>query len=181
MDAGRGDSLRPMSSVVRDLETEPEATRIGRNMQAAVYGTILALSLVAVASEYHTKPLRIVGSVLATQFIFYVAHVYAGQLGVRLETRHAPSRMQLRDIAREEWPLLAAAGPMCIVLAIGGLTPLNDSVWIDLALWVGVATMVLYGVRLGLAEQRTWLGVASTAIINGTFGLVIVALKILVH
>lgn len=170
-----------MSSTVDDRELTPERSRIGRNMQAAVYGTILALSLVAVASEYHTKPIRIAGSVLATQVVFYIAHVYAGQLGIRLETRHAPTRMQLREIMREEWPLLAAAGPMCIALVIGGVTPLNDEVWIDLALWVGVATLALYGLRIGLAENRSWMGVVGTTVINALFGLVIVGLKILVH
>lgn len=169
-----------MAATVHDPE-RPQATRVGRNMQAAVYGTILALSLVAVASEYHAKPVRIVGSVLATQFIFYVAHVYAGQLGIRLETGRALTRRELRAVAVEEWPLLAAAGPPCIALLIGGLTPLNDAVWIDIALGVGVVTLTLYGIRLGRAEKRTLPGVAATAAFNGALGLVIVVLKVLVH
>lgn len=168
------------STTVRDPE-RPEATRVGRNMQAAVYGTILALSLVAVASEYHAEPTRIVASVLATQFVFYIAHVYAGQLGIRLETGRALTRRELRAVAVEEWPLLAAAGPPCIALLIGGLTPLNDNVWIDIALGVGVVTLTLYGIRLGRAERRSFAGVAMTAAFNGGLGLVIVVLKILVH
>ncbi len=169
-----------MSATFRDSEL-PEATRIGRNMQAAVYGTILTLSLVAVSSEYQGQPLRIAGSVLATQFIFYIAHVYAGQLGIRLETRHPVSRAQLRGVAREEWPLLAAAGPPCLALLLGGLAVVSDDLAVDLALGVGVTTLVLYGVRLGRAEQRTWPGVAMTAAVNGALGLVIVFLKIVVH
>lgn len=169
-----------MSATFRDSEL-PEATRIGRNMQAAVYGTILTLSLVAVSSEYQDEPLRIAGSVLATQFIFYVAHVYAGQLGIRLETRRPVSRAQLRGVAREEWPLLAAAGPPCVALLLGGLSLVSDELSVDLALGVGVTTLVLYGVRLGRAEQRTWPGVAMTAAVNGTLGLIIVFLKIIVH
>lgn len=169
-----------MTSSVHDPEM-PEATRIGRRMQAAVYGTILVISVIAVASEYQGEPLRIMGSVIATQFIFYLAHVYAGQLGVRLELRHAPSRMELREIAWEEWPLFAAAGPPCIALVIGGLTPLNDDVWVTIALGVGVGTLVLYGIRLGIAEGRSLTGVIMTASINGAFGLLLVMLKIIVH
>ncbi|UUY02388.1 hypothetical protein LRS13_16990 [Svornostia abyssi] len=159
----------------------PEASRIGRNMQAAVYGTILTLSLVAVSSEYQDLPLRIMASVLATQFIFYVAHVYAGQLGIRLETQHAPTRGQLRQVAREEWPLLAAAGPPCLALLVGGLTGFKDATSVNVALIIGVVTLFLYGVRLGRAEKRTLPGVIMTATINGAFGLVIVVLKVLVH
>lgn len=169
-----------MSSTTHDPEL-PEATRIGRRMQAAVYGTILVISVIAVASEYQGQPLRIMGSVLATQFIFYLAHVYAGQLGVRLETRHAPTRTELREILWEEWPLFAAAGPPCIALLIGGLTPLNDTTWVAVALGVGIGTLVLYGVRLGIAEGRTLGGVLLTASVNGALGLVLVALKIVVH
>lgn len=169
-----------MATAARDPE-RPEATRIGRNMQAAVYGTILALSLLAVSSEYQQDPLRIVGSVLVTQFIFYIAHVYAGQLGIRLETGRPLARGELRRVAIEEWPLLAAAGPPCVALLIGGLTPLNDRVWTNLALWVGVGTLVLYGIRLGRAEKRTFAGVVMTAAVNGALGLIIVALKIVVH
>jgi hypothetical protein len=169
-----------MTSTGHDPEL-PEATRIGRRMQAAVYGTILVISVIAVASEYQGKPLRVMASVVATQFIFYLAHVYAGQLGVRLEQMHAPSRTELREIAWEEWPLFAAAGPPCVALLIGGLTPLNDGVWVGIALGVGVGTLVLYGVRLGIAEGRTVLGVITTASINGALGLLLVMLKIIVH
>lgn len=169
-----------MAGTVHDPEL-PEATRIGRRMQAAVYGTILVISVIAVASEYQGRPLRIMGSVLATQFIFYLAHVYAGQLGVRLELRRAPSPTELRAIAWEEWPLLAAAGPPSLALLIGGLTPLNDDVWVTIALGVGVGTLVLYGIRLGIAEGRSVIGVIMTATINGAFGLLLVMLKIIVH
>lgn len=169
-----------MASTAHDPEL-PEATRIGRRMQAAVYGTILVISVIAVASEYQGQPLRIVGSVIATQLIFYLAHVYAGQLGVRLEQRHTPSRTELREIAWEEWPLFAAAGPPCIALLIGGLTPLNDATWVAIALGVGVGTLVLYGVRLGIAEGRSVGGVVLTATINGALGLLLVLLKVLVH
>lgn len=169
-----------MPATYRESEL-PEATRIGRRMQAAVYGTILTLSLVAVSSEYQSLPLRVMGSVLATQFIFYIAHVYAGQLGIRLETGHPVSRRQLRDVMVEEWPLLAAAGPPCLALLAGGLTALDDDLCVDIALGIGVGTLVLYGVRLGRAERRTWPGVAMTAAVNGAFGLLIVVLKIVVH
>lgn len=169
-----------MPSTAHDPEL-PEATRIGRRMQAAVYGTILVISVIAVASEYQGKPLRITGSVVATQLIFYLAHVYAGQLGVRLETLHSPTRTDLREIAWEEWPLFAAAGPPCIALLIGGLTPLNDAVWVGIALAIGVGTLVLYGIRLGIAERRSVPGVIMTATVNGAFGLLLVVLKVLVH
>ena len=169
-----------MSATFRDSEL-PEATRIGRNMQAAVYGTILTLSLVAVSSEYQDQPLRVAASVLATQFIFYIAHVYAGQLGIRLETGHPVSRAQLRGVAREEWPLLAAGGPPCLALLAGGLALVSDDLAVNLALGIGVTTLVLYGVRLGRAEHRTWPGVVMTATVNGALGLLIVVLKVLVH
>lgn len=169
-----------MASRPHDPET-PERTRIGRRMQAAVYGTILVISVIAVASEYQGKPLRIMGSVLATQLVFYLAHVYAGQLGVRLETRHAPTRTELREILKEEWPLLAAAGPPALMLLVGGVTALNDALAVTLALGVGVGTLVLYGIRLGIAEERSPAGVAMTAAANGALGLLLVALKVVVH
>lgn len=169
-----------MARTVHDPEF-PERTRIGRRMQAAVYGTILVISVIAVASEYQGQPLRIMGSVLATQLVFYLAHVYAGQLGVRLETRHAPTRPELRQILQEEWPLLAAAGPPAGMLLVGGITGLDDSLAVTLALGIGVGTLVLYGVRLGIAEGRSAAGVAITASVNGALGLLLVALKIVVH
>jgi hypothetical protein len=169
-----------MSSAPRDIAF-PEATRIGRNMQAAVYGTILTLSLIAVASEYQSSAPRIAASVLATQLIFYLAHVYAGQLGIRLETGRGLTSVQRRAVLREEWPLLAAAGPPCLVLIAGALAGINTTLVVNLALGVGVGTLALYGVQLGRAEHRSLSGVLTTAAVNSGFGLIIVVLKVAVH
>ncbi|MBJ7330717.1 MAG: hypothetical protein JHC95_12530 [Solirubrobacteraceae bacterium] len=168
-----------MSAAADDAQLVEE--RIARSMQAAVYGTILTLSLVALASEYQKDPLRVMASVLATQIVFYVAHVYAGQVGVRLATHQPPTWAQLKRVALDEWPLLAAAGPPCLVLLIGGVSPLKDSTSENLALWLGVATLFLYGIRLGRAEGRTVPGIAATAVINALFGVVVVVLKVIAH
>ena len=71
------------------------------NLAGAIYGTILATSVVAGLSEgsqVDHGPGALV--VLATSLVFWIAHVYAGVLGQHLERRRGLSWPRIRRVAR---------------------------------------------------------------------------------
>jgi len=97
-----------------------EQVRDERNLAGAIYGTILATSVVAGLSEGGTVdkgPAALV--VITSSLVFWLAHVYAGVLGHHLQLGHGFRWSRVGAIARHEWPILASGIPPAIVLALG--------------------------------------------------------------
>jgi hypothetical protein len=153
-----------------------------RNLAGAIYGTILATSVVAGLSEggsVDKGPAALV--VITSSLVFWLAHVYAGVLGHHLRLGHGFSWSRVGAIARHEWPILASGIPPAIVLALGtiGLFERDTAFW--LAIGVGIASLVLWGVAYAREQGYHTMVVALAGALNGLLGLVIVALKVLVH
>ena len=158
-----------------------EQVRDERNLAGAIYGTILATSVVAGLSEGGTwtrapRPRR--------------GHELAGLLarprlrrrpGPPLQLGHGFSWSRVGAIARHEWPILASGIPPAIVLALGtiGLFERDTAFW--LAIGVGIASLVLWGVAYAREQGYHMAVVALAGALNGLLGVVIVALKVLVH
>jgi len=159
-----------------------EQVRDERNLAGAIYGTILATSVVAGLSEGGTVdkgPAALV--VVTSSLVFWLAHVYAGVLGHHLQLGHGFSWSRVGAIARHEWPILASGIPPAIVLALGtiGLFERETAFW--LAIGVGIASLVFWGVAYAREQGYHTVVVALAGALNGLLGVVIVALKVLVH
>ena len=150
-----------------------------RNLQGAVYGTILALSVTAVGSAKETDT-EVFVSVLATSFVFWVVHVYAAVLAARLE-EHRPILATIRHEAGREWPLVESAVPVIIPLFLGAIGALGDHTGYWLAMIVGVLVLAGFGVRLVREEGGGTLTMIVVSGLNVCLGLSLVLLKVLVH
>ena len=52
---------------------------------------------------------------------------------------------------------------------------------IDVATWVGIGALFTYGYVIGRQEGLSWPRVLLNALVSGSFGLFVLALKVLVH
>ena len=148
----------------------------------AIYGQILALSVVAAYSEDRSlRSWEVLGAVAGTLFVFWLAHVYSEALAERMEMDRGLRRDEIVRHARDEVPLIAAASPILLILLLGGVGVFSYGTAIDLSLTAGIGTLAAWefeiGRRSGFGWGKTLLGVA----IGCALGLVIVALKILIH
>ncbi|MFG2140375.1 hypothetical protein [Streptomyces sp. NPDC048650] len=151
------------------------------NYAGAVYGSLLAASVVAGAGTLGSFPiLKLVVLLLGTGVVFWAAHVYARLVGDRL-VHLALSRQGIRQVCRDEWPIVEAAVPPAVAVAVSPLLGLGS----DGAAWLGLG--------VAAAEQVGW---ASAAVVragaprhlvlvagavNLLLGLIIVALKAALH
>jgi hypothetical protein len=150
-----------------------------RNLQGAIYGTILALSVTAVGSEKESD-VDVLISVIATALVFWLVHVYAGVLAARLE-RGAPIGEALRHESGREWPLVQASVPVMVPLFLGAIGVIGDETGYWLAIVVGVVVLAGFGVRLVRQEKGSTATVIVVAVLNVCVGLLFVLLKVLVH
>ena len=146
----------------------------------AIYGTIAAMAVIAGAARdpAHGKAL---GLTVATLVVFWLAHVYAQTLSHHLRGERAPGWSAVAAAMDEERPLLEGPLPLLVLLALGELGVLEEHTAVRLALWLGVAELVLWGVLYSRRQHWSWLVALTAGAINGLFGLLIVVLEVIVH
>jgi hypothetical protein len=153
---------------------------IAANPRGAVYGTIVATSVIAATAAGGKSPRLILAATVATLLVFWLAHVYADFLdhGLRQARFHLKV---LPGIMARELSMLAAPALSILFLLLGALGVLGERLAIRLALWNGVVQLVGWGVDVGRRRGQAWPGALFTGLVNGAFGLVIVVLEVLLH
>lgn len=175
-------------------ETHPEGRRRSRwwqpgllhaaqrNVAGAIYGLILATSVIGVSREYALDNAGIAAAtVLVTAGVFWIAHVYAGVLATGLRHRTTPTRADLRRALDEEWPLVQAGILPTAILLLGPLGLLADDTAYDLAIAVCLLELAATGVIMARVAGASGVVVAVSGAIALSFGLVVIGLKVIVH
>lgn len=156
--------------------------RTPARLSRAIYGNVLATSLVVAFSEdddYSTEDIAL--SVFVTGIVFWLAHVYAALLAERYTAGRRLTRSEIGAEFYAEWPVVQAFFPPIVVLLLGTIGLLSEDTAESLAIAVGVAAMVLWSVAIGRQERMSLLGLAGMALVNALLGAGIVLLKVVVH
>lgn len=155
------------------------------NPGATIYGTIVSAALIAGEGAANTAVPKIVGTVLATLLVYWLAHAYADILA-----RHAaadpdePSRPTWRGVGEsltEEWGIVGGGLGLVVVLVVVDLAGGGGQLAVNLALLCAVAELVLWGV---LAARRAHLRpgwVVVYALVSAALGVLLGLLKISLH
>lgn len=151
------------------------------HLAGAIYGTILATTVVAAAGDHPESLGRTTVLVLGTSLVFWLAHVYAVELAARMVARRPLRRSEVVGVARAEWPMLQSSWPIVLTLLLGVLGVLDPERAVDVALAVGVGALFTYGVLIGRQEGARWWRVLLNGLTAGAFGLAVLALKLAVH
>src|SRR6476659_1835973 len=147
----------------------------GQRLAGFIYGTIIALSvLVAGARAFPGSPARIAVLVAATCATFWLAHVYAHGLAHR---EHL-SLGEIRHIARREWSIVEAAAPLVLVLLLGAVGILSESVAVWAAFAVGLVVLAVEALVFARVEDLRWPATLLVLAMNLGLGLALVALKL---
>jgi hypothetical protein len=164
------------------MSSETRPRRLPANVARAIYGQILVTSLVAALSEGSDIAAGyILASVTGTMVVFWLAHVYAESMSLGLEAQRHMNWVEIRHLAAAEWPLVQAAVPTAIVLALGAVGLYSTETAVDLAIAVGVMALFGWGLAIGRGSGSSWIVTLTGAVLSASFGLAVVALKALVH
>jgi hypothetical protein len=148
----------------------------------AIYGLILATSVIAVSAEYASSNAGLVGvTVLVTGVVFWLAHVYARVLAGSITNHRAPNRSDVRNAVRHDWPLVEVTVPLVLILALGALGVLADRTAILAATLAVLAELAAAGAYSARASGAGLAGTAASALIAVSLGGAVVLLKTVVH
>jgi len=164
---------------VSRIKTAPSTSRgAGEDYTGGVYGSMLAASVVIGAGSLGSFPrTELVLLLLLTGVVFWIAHVHAQLFGARLA--HQPlDRRVVAHVCREEWPIVKAAVPPAVAVAVSPLLGMDvrGAVW--LALSVAVAGQVGWSVAAARHAGASPRLMAATASVNLVLGLLIILFKI---
>jgi hypothetical protein len=145
---------------------------------AAIYGTIVTTAVIGAAGS---KPAQTVLELaVGTLLVFWLAHVYAEALAHHLQGARLHWSAITRAMAAER-PMLEAPTLSLLVLLFGSIGLLNDRAAVVLALWIGIAQLVGWGIAYARSQGWGWPMALAAGLVNGVFGLAVVILEVLLH
>jgi hypothetical protein len=160
----------------------PRVVRTTGSVTEAIYGLILATSVIAVSREYDASNAgHVAVSVLITGVVFWMAHVYSRVLAGALRSERKLDRAALRDAWRHDWPLVEITIPLVLILLSGALGAIPDRAAILTATGVALGELAIagaYGARMAGARLP---GTLLSAVVAVSLGSVVVLLKALLH
>ncbi|KUN24663.1 hypothetical protein AQJ23_18150 [Streptomyces antibioticus] len=143
-----------------------------------VYGSMLAASVVIGAGSLGSFPrTELVLLLLLTGVVFWIGHVHAQLFGARL-ARQPLDRRVVAHVCRDEWPIVKAAVPPAVAVAVSPLLGMDVRAAGWLALCVAVAGQVGWSVAAARHAGATPRLMAATASVNLVLGLLIITFKI---
>lgn len=162
----------------QDSETRPLPGAARIDYTGAVYGSLLAASVVVSAEAFGAFPrLELVLLLLCTGVVFWAAHVFARLFGARIG--HQPlSRGEVRRVCADEWPIVEAAVPPAGAVAISPLLGLGEQGTAWLALAVAVAGQVGWATAAAVRVGAPGRLVVTAGAVNLLLGLIIVVVKV---
>jgi hypothetical protein len=144
----------------------------------AIYGSLLVTSLVAVQWRGTPSPDGIALSIVITLGVFWLAHVWAEVVNLRVHSRFSQSVAV--GLARDEASMLLAVILPALVLAIGPRLGMAINTAVAAALVICIGQLFVWGLVVGRAAHRGWLLPIAVAIVDSLLGILIVALKVAV-
>ena len=183
--------VRPEPDVPRDAAADPAAgeaatsaagpsadvapTRRATNYTSAVYGSVLAATVVVSAGDLRA-PLTLAVLLVVSGITFWFAHVYAATVAGVHGGWHLGS---ITTGMRHEWPVAFAAIPPAIAALVCALIPsitVTDGVWA--ALIVAIVEQQLWGYAAVRNAKLTGPALTRTLLLNVFMGFIILALKL---
>ncbi len=138
------------------------------------------MAVIVGVSEDLTAPAALyLEAVAVSVLVFWSTHVYAEALIGRLRDPQGGWRRLARESAKHEMPLLEAAAPPALALALGVLGAVPRHVAVGLALGLGVAELFGWGVAVGRRLGQNWPRAVSSGLVNAALGGALVGLKAL--
>lgn len=156
-----------------------------QNPGATIYGTLIAAALLATESAANDSVAEIVGTILGTLVVYWLAHVYADVIArLALADSDEPVRPSWRSIVEsltQELGIIVGGLGLVVVLVVVDVAGASPQVAVDAAQLCSIAQLVAWGV---FAARRGHLRLGWTllyALASAALGVLIGLLKIALH
>ncbi len=132
-----------------------ETERSQHVIAGEIYGTIVYLTILVLLEEDRTTPRDIIGILLATGFVFWLAHVYAFLIP-RIASDGGLRVRGVVETARDQIGILVAVAIPVTPLLLAELGVLSDRAGYRVATAAGLAALAAFSLREARAAGLAW-------------------------
>jgi hypothetical protein len=166
-----------LSSVRRAIRSHLDARHVGR----VIYGAIIGLALVVALEEYPPSAGVMAATLAATAVAVALAELYSDFVGTEVRTRRRVGGEQVRSMSHEAAAVAFGVAFPAVFFVLAALGATETATAFTAAKWSGLGLIGLYGFG---AARLAGVGLAGSvlhAVIVGSVGGMLIALKALLH
>jgi hypothetical protein len=146
-----------------------------------IYGTISVAALLAAESARTETYPRTVGAVGVIMILYWIAHSYSEFAAERMQEHEPFTYFGLIASATRELTVLIGAAVPFSVLLICWVAGASLTLAVAAASWASAAIVVATEVVIGIRAELTGREMARQTIVGAVLGLLIVAVRVLLH
>ena len=155
------------------------------NPGATIYGTLVAAALLATEAGFKETVPAMVGTILATLVVYWLAHAYADLLARQaLSAEEGPTRPGWHDVVEsltQELGIIVGGLLLVVVLLLVDVGGASPAVAVDAAQLCSIAQLVVWGVFAARQAHLRGVWFAVYALVSAALGVSIGLLKIALH
>jgi hypothetical protein len=151
------------------------------NPGAVVYGTITIGALLAAESAKRETYADTVGAVAIAMLLYWLAHAYSEVIEHRLEEHQPLTLVGVRRALTHELMILAGAAIPLLELLIFWPAGVRLTVAVSAAIWTTGAIIVVVELVAGVRAKLSPRALIAQTAVGVLFGLLVIALKLLLH
>jgi hypothetical protein len=146
-----------------------------------IYGTISVAALLAAESARSETYPKTVGAVAIIMILYWLAHSYSEYAGERMQ-EHEPFTYtgMIANATRELTVLIGAAVPFAM-LVICWILGASLTLAVAAASWASAAIVIATEIVIGVRANLTGRELVRQTVVGAILGLLIVALRVLLH
>ena len=172
---GHDRAARPLWARRHPLEADDAA----RRTTAYVYGNVLVLAALVVATTAEVTAGRAFWVVLGTAASTFIAHVFAEIMGDQVKHPRQITVRQVLELARESWPVLTSGLIPAAILLVASLELIDPTVAILIAEGVVLVRIAATGIIVArLRDERSSVRLLGIGIAVALVGASISVMKV---
>jgi len=151
------------------------------NLSSGVYGTIAVGALLAAETAQRENYAETIGALALTIVLYWLAHAYASSATRRLREQEHLTVKGFAQAMLEQAPILAGAIAPLAMLVVFGAAGASLGHAVTAGLWTAAATVVAIEVTAAVRAGGEGLELVGQAAIGVVLGLLVIALKLVLH
>lgn len=157
-----------------------ERVALASRVSAAIYGLIVSGAVMAAAGE-HGSVRDVAVTVFITVLVYWAAESYADVLGEQIAEERRSSWRRARELLRQGWPLVQASYVPVVVLLIAWISGASTTGAITAGLVTNALLLIALGWIASKQVERSLPARLAAAALAGAFGMIMIAIKTLLH
>ena len=151
------------------------------NPAGLVYGTVTVAALLAAENARSETYAEVTASVLITLILYWLAHAYAEFVGHRLQTEeHFTYGGLVRTAVHEFAVVIGATVPLLVVLGCWAFG-VSLSTAVSASIWTAVGAIVAVELVIGIRAELQGRDLIRQTLFGAGLGLLVIALRIVLH